>query len=308
MRHLYTALAILAALAVGIYAKVAGGKTKHQAPSVALATRATPTAAPAGTTAAPAVQGVATASPAARTSGPMFRIVGCRSNSSRAYRHGPNRPEVAIGFDDGPAPDTPAFVDMLEQSHTQATFFMIGQLLKPGYRATLLRELRDGDALGDLTYTHPNLVHSDEVRSQLLRALVAIRGLTGYTPCVFRPPFGVFDESVVQTAGSLGLATVVWDAAPQDYLLPGTPVIEQRILAQVRPGSIIVSHDGGGPREQTLAAYPTIIATLRARGYRIVTIPELLGFRPLYERCAKRCDGLGVSRSQLPPNAIIQAG
>ncbi|MHB8243239.1 MAG: polysaccharide deacetylase family protein [Solirubrobacteraceae bacterium] len=300
MRHLYTALAILVALAVGVYSKVAGGDTKPHAPHVPIAT-ATPLGA-----AAPAAP-VPTAAPA-RSSGRMFRIVGCRSNGGQAYRHGPNRAEVAIGFDDGPAPDTPAFVTMLEQSKTQATFFMIGRLIKPGYRPTLLRELRDGDVLGDLTYTHPNLVGSDEVRAQLLKGLVAIRALTGYTPCVFRPPFGAFDESVVQTAGSLGLATVLWDAAPQDYLLPGTAAIEQRILAQVRPGSIIVSHDGGGPREQTLAAYPTIIATLRARGYRIVTIPELLGFRPVYTPCAKRCYGIGVPRSQLPHDAIIQAG
>ncbi len=78
------------------------------------------------------------------------------------------------------------------------------------------------------------------------------------------------------------------------------------MLAQVRPGSIIISHDGGGPRGQTLAAYPAIIASLRARGYRIVTVPQLLGFRPTYVPCIRLCDGIGVPRDRLPSDAIVQ--
>jgi hypothetical protein len=76
------------------------------------------------------------------------------------------------------------------------------------------------------------------------------------------------------------------------------------VLSQVQPGSIVISHDGGGPRGQTLAAYPTIIAALRARGYRIVTIPELLGLRPVYVPCIRLCDGLGVTRAELPRDAL----
>jgi hypothetical protein len=79
-----------------------------------------------------------------------------------------------------------------------------------------------------------------------------------------------------------------------------------RVLAQVQPGSIIISHDGGGPRGQTLAAYPKIIAALHRRGYRLVTIPQLLGFRPIYEPCVRLCDGIGVPRAQVPRNAIFQ--
>ena len=78
------------------------------------------------------------------------------------------------------------------------------------------------------------------------------------------------------------------------------------MLAQVRPGSIIISHDGGGRRAETLAAYPSIIAALRARGYRIVTVPELLGLRPIYIPCIRLCDGIGVARSALPRDAIVQ--
>jgi len=110
---------------------------------------------------------------------------------------------------------------------------------------------------------------------------------------------------VIDTARSLGLATVTWDVDPSDYTQPGTGAIEQRVLEQVQPGSIIISHDGGGPRGETLAAYPTIFAKLRARGYRIVTIPELLGFRPIYVPCIRLCEGIGILRRDLPRGAII---
>jgi peptidoglycan/xylan/chitin deacetylase (PgdA/CDA1 family) len=235
-----------------------------------------------------------------------YRVVGCRSRGEIAYSHGPDEREVAIGFDDGPWADTEAFVTMLERAHTRATFFMIGEQVTPRYRATLLRELRNGDVLGDHTFTHPFLTKTANVRGQLQETIDVIRSLSGYTPCVFRPPYGAYDGSIIQTARSLGLATVLWNVDPSDWSLPGTPTIEQRVLAQVRPGSIIISHDGGGPRGETLAAYPTIIARLRAEGYRIVTIPQLLGFRPIYVPCVKLCDGIGVKRGEVPKGAIIE--
>jgi peptidoglycan/xylan/chitin deacetylase (PgdA/CDA1 family) len=236
----------------------------------------------------------------------LYRVVGCRSRGDVAYRHGPRRREVAIGFDDGPWSDTPAFVRMLERSHAQATFFMIGKQVSAAYRSTLLRELRDGDVLGDHTFTHPDLTRTSNVRGQLQEAIRAIRAQSGYAPCVFRPPYGAYDRSVLQIARSLGLATVQWNVDPSDYTRPGVGAIERRVLAQVQPGSIIISHDGGGPRGQTLAAYPAIIHALRARGYRIVTIPELLGFRPVYVPCIRLCEGIGVARRELPRNALIE--
>jgi peptidoglycan/xylan/chitin deacetylase (PgdA/CDA1 family) len=241
-----------------------------------------------------------------KSSEPLYRIVGCRSHGAAVYRHGPDRYEVAIGFDDGPAPDTPAFVRMLAQSNASATFFVIGRQITGAYRETMLRALREGDVLGDHTWSHPDLTRTRDVRAQLQQTLAAIRAQTGYTPCVFRPPYGSVDASVARTARSLGLATVTWNVDPSDYTLPGSAAIERRVLAQVRPGSIIISHDGGGPRGQTLAAYPRIIAALRRRGYGIVTIPQLLGFAPIYERCVRLCDGLGVPRRELPREAIVQ--
>ena len=236
----------------------------------------------------------------------LYRIVGCRSRGTIAYSHGPHRYEVAIGFDDGPAEDTPSFVTMLARSHATATFFLIGDEITPAYRTTMLRELREGDVIGDHTFTHPYLTRTGEVRAQLQRTIAAINALTGYTPCVFRPPYGAYDSSVLQTARSLGLATIMWNVDPSDYTQPGTATIVHRVLSQVQPGSIVISHDGGGPRGQTLAAYPQIISALRRRGFGIVTIPQLLGFRPVYEPCVRLCDGLGVPRTKVPHEAIIQ--
>ncbi len=235
----------------------------------------------------------------------LYRISGCRSSGEAAHRSGPPRREVAIGFDDGPAPDTPAFVRMLEAARVRATFFMIGRQITAAYRSVMLRELRDGDVLGDHTFTHPDLTAGANVREQLQRTIGAIRSLTGYTPCVFRPPYGDYDAGVLETARALGLSTVLWNVDPSDWAQPPTQTIVARVLAEVQPGSIIISHDGGGPRGNTLAAYPRIIAALRRRGLRIVTIPELLGYRPVYVHCLKLCDGLGVPRSKLPRDALI---
>jgi peptidoglycan/xylan/chitin deacetylase (PgdA/CDA1 family) len=233
-------------------------------------------------------------------------VVGCSSRGNIAFRSGPRRREVAIGFDDGPAPDTLAFVRVLERSHAPATFFMIGRQVTAAYKGTLLRELRDGDVLGDHTFSHPDLTEIGNVRGQLQSTIHVIRSLSGYTPCLFRPPYGAYDSSIVRIARSLGLATVLWNVDPSDWALPGASAINQRVLAQVQPGSIIISHDGGGPRAETLAAYPSIIAALRARGYRVVTIPQLLGFRPVYAPCTGRCDGIGLPRAELPRNAILE--
>ncbi len=237
-----------------------------------------------------------------------YRPVGCvRRGPAVAYSHGPRRKEVALSFDDGPFPLTPRFVRMLRENHAVATFFMIGEQVTARYQATLREELRDGDALGDHTYTHPDLVTTGGVRSQLQRTIDAIRGLSGYTPCVFRPPYGDYDGEVLRTAASLGLATILWEVDPSDYTLPGVSAIEQRVLAQVRPGAIVLSHDGGGPREQTLAAYPYIIRALRARGYRFVTVPELLGFKEVYRRCVRDCEESAIS-GRPPPGSIVLPG
>jgi len=236
-----------------------------------------------------------------------YRAVGCVAHGGAvAHFNGPSRREVALTFDDGPSPLTLRFVRMLRAEGVKATFFMLGKQLSSGYRGVLAEELRDGDALGDHSWSHPNLVFSGEARSQLAGTKGAIASLSGYTPCVFRPPYGAFDGSVLHTASSLGLATVIWNVDPRDWALPGVGSIEATVLAQVKPGSIVLSHDGGGPRAQTLAAYPHIIAALRRRGYRFATVPELLGYPTVYRPCRSDC-GEAAIQGRPPRGSIIQA-
>ena len=164
----------------------------------------------------------------------------------------------------------------------------------------MLRELRDGDVLGDHTFTHPDLTAGANVREQLQRTIGVIRSLTGYTPCVFRPPYGDYDAGVLQTARSLGLATVLWNVDPSDWAQPPAQTIVQRVLAA---GAAGVDHHL--PRRRRAAredagGLPADHRGAAAAGLRIVTIPELLGFRPVYVRCVKLCDGLGVPARSCP--------
>lgn len=239
-----------------------------------------------------------------------YRPVGCiASGPWTARTHGAPRKVVALTFDDGPSTYTRSFVQMLRARHVPATFFMIGDQITGAYRSVLDEELRDGDALGDHTWTHPDLdaLSTAAVRNQLELTRDTIATLSGYTPCVFRPPYGDYSSSVIQTARSLGLSTILWEVDPSDYLQPGVGAIEQRVLSGVVPGSIVLSHDGGGPRAQTLAAYPSIIASLRHRGYRFETVPQLLGFRGIYRRCRLQC-GEAAVEGPLPQGSIVESG
>jgi len=196
-----------------------------------------------------------------------------RQNGSR-HRH-----EVALTFDDGPAPDTPAFLGVLEREHVPATFFEVGQQVS-GRGALLKRILGDGDVVGNHSLTHPDLVRAGPARAafELARASAIIHANASYRPCLFRAPYGSLDRSLVARAQADGMATIEWDVDPRDWSRPGTAAIESRVLSGVRNGSIVLMHDGGGPRGETLAALPHIVAALRHRGYRLVTVLDLLGF------------------------------
>jgi peptidoglycan/xylan/chitin deacetylase (PgdA/CDA1 family) len=212
--------------------------------------------------------------------------VGCRV-SGRAYRSNGSRARrvVALTFDDGPAPITPRFLHVLERKHVPATFFVLGRQIH-GHEALLRRMLRDGFALGDHTMTHANVSGGGPATEHEVRGPIPIiKRATGYRPCLFRAPYGAVSSRLIARARALAMATIQWNVDPRDWSRPGAGAIESRILSQTRPGSIIIMHDGGGPRGQTLAALPHVIDALRARGYRFATVPHLLGYT---ERMALR--------------------
>lgn len=189
---------------------------------------------------------------------------------------------VALTFDDGPSAYTAQVQAVLRSRHVPATFFTIGQRV-PGMEPTLRSLLADGDELGNHTWTHATLSEGGPAATdELSRTNAAITAATGFTPCLFRPPHGSVGADLVPRAGALGLATITWSVNSLDDSMPGTDTIRSRVLGAVKPGSIVLHHDGGGDRSQTVAALPAIIDTLKARGYRFVTISQLLGYPTSY--------------------------
>jgi peptidoglycan-N-acetylglucosamine deacetylase len=185
--------------------------------------------------------------------------------------------DVALTFDDGPGPYTPALLSVLERFHVHATFFVIGEMLRY-FSASATREIEDGDAIGDHTETHPAMasLSAHDQYEQLFEQIARVELLGGARPDLFRPPYGSFDATTMRQLHHLRLLMVLWSVDTGDYLQPGVATIERRALAGAHPGAIILMHDAGGRRTQTIAALPGIIRGLRARGFRLVTVPQLL--------------------------------
>lgn len=206
------------------------------------------------------------------------RAVGCTGGSAGLVTNGPrDRKVVALTFDDGPSDYTDDFLSVLRQEEVTATFFEVGQVM-PGREEVMWEILAQGSELGDHTMDHVEFPGYEQIAGAAAR----ITAYTHFHPCLFRPPGGGVDGSVIATAGSLGMRTVNWDVDPRDWSTPGTEAIYANIVGHVQPGSIVLMHDGGGPRGETLAALPRIIETLRGRGYRFATVTELLGGRIVY--------------------------
>lgn len=191
-------------------------------------------------------------------------------------------PCVALTFDDGPTGYTPTVVRALERQHAVATFFLIGPHALQR-RADVLREYRDGDAIGDHTVTHPHLtlLPPARVRQELGTAAGQIASVTGHRPTLCRPPFGAWNAKVRKAAGAAGLSVVMWNVDPRDWKHHDPRFIERRVLAGVRPGAVVLLHDRYAT---TPPAVPYLLRALKARGYALVTVPQLFatsgGMRP----------------------------
>lgn len=205
---------------------------------------------------------------------------------------GQNPKLLALTFDDGPdATWTPKILDVLERMHTPATFFVIGEnaLEHPGL---LQRIVADGDEIGNHTYDHPNLATwgDEPTQLQLNATQRLVQAYTGHSMRLFRAPY--FGDAEPTTADELGPAlaaqklgyTVVGlHVDPNDWQRPGTDAIVRQVIDQVhsadsdRSTNIILLHDGGGERSQTVEALPRIISQLRAQGYQFVPVSKLAG-------------------------------
>ncbi len=207
---------------------------------------------------------------------------------------GAAKKKLALTFDDGPDPTwTPKILDILKQKNVPATFFVIG-LDANQWPQLLRREYAEGHEIGNHTYTHPdwespNLTQT-EIRWQLNLTERLIESVVGAKSLLFRPPYGIdhqpeFAEEVARLplAQDMGYIIIGQKVDPHDWsqITPGVPLpatkIVENVLREAPEGNIILLHDGGGDRSQTVAALPQIIDALRAEGYQFVSVPDLIG-------------------------------
>ena len=185
--------------------------------------------------------------------------------------------ELALTFDDGPGPYTQQLVATLDRLHVHATFFAIGSQERY-FSAGTIAEIKSGDVVGDHTETHPMMasLSPHEQYEELFDQMAQIEVIGGRRPRLFRPPYGSFDATTFKELHHLRLLMILWSVDTSDYTLPGVSAIVHTALAGAKPGAIILMHDGGGNREETIAALPAIVRGLRKRGLHPVTVPQLL--------------------------------
>jgi peptidoglycan/xylan/chitin deacetylase (PgdA/CDA1 family) len=185
--------------------------------------------------------------------------------------------EIALTFDDGPGPYTPQVLDVLERYHVPATFFEIG-VLEKYFHASTSRIVRDGFPIGDHTFGHAPMsqLTRAEQRTQLTEQISTVGHYGASVPRLFRPPYGLFNSTTMSLLAQYRMLMILWTIDTSDWRTPGAQSIVQSAVSGARPGAIILMHDAGGNRYETVAALPTIIRQLRAKGYKLVTVPRLL--------------------------------
>jgi len=203
-----------------------------------------------------------------------------------------NKDQVAISFDDGPDPKwTPRILDILKAKKVKASFFVVGMRME-AFPEIVRRIVAEGHEIGVHTYTHPNLAVVSEERAllELNATQRLLETITGRSTILFRPPYNAdsrpYDPAEIipiKLAQQLGYLTVTENIDPEDWMRPGVAVMLERVKQERRRGgNIILLHDAGGDRSQTLAALPAIIDYLQDRGDAIVSLSEMLEEAPDY--------------------------
>ena len=196
--------------------------------------------------------------------------------------------KVVLTFDDGPDEEwTPKILDILKANGVKATFFILGREAED--HPELVRRIVDeGHEIGNHSFLHPNLaeVSDARIRVELNATQRLVESITGKSTTLFRPPYNadshpadVSELEPIRVAQSLGYLTVLENIDPRDWQRPGVDNILKRIKSQRTLGSVILLHDGGGNRSQTVAALPKLLDFLRVRGDQIVSVADLLGLK-----------------------------
>lgn len=185
---------------------------------------------------------------------------------------------VALTFDDGPGPFDERLLQILKDNDAKATFFLIGN--KVAANPAGAKRIADaGMEIGSHTWEHPNMatIPPEDIAGQFSKANDAIAAATGRTPTLYRPAGGLSSAAVRQTAGQLGLAEILWDVIPFDWANDSnTAATRYMLMTYIKPGSVVLFHD---TYSSTVDLVYQFIPVLKANGYRMVTITELLGPR-----------------------------
>jgi len=194
--------------------------------------------------------------------------------------------QVALTFDDGPDPRwTPKILDILKAANVKATFFVVG-VNAERYPALVRRIVNEGHEIGNHTYYHPNLAlcWPEHIRLELNATQLLLETITGRATTLFRPPYNadtgptdLSELAPLKIAEDLNYLVVLENIDPQDWAKPGAGIILRRIKQQRHDGSVILLHDAGGDRSQTVEALPRILDWLHTRGDTIVPLSTLLG-------------------------------
>lgn len=200
-------------------------------------------------------------------------------------RYGAQEHKLAITFDDGPDPVyTPKILDILKREHAPATFFDIG-LNAEEHPDLIRREIAEGHEIGNHTFTHPNIADcpTAQLRLELSATQTLFESIIGRRSMLFRPPYAEDSEPVtteevkpLELVSARNYLTVGMQIDSEDWRRPGVEKIVKKVMQDVHKGNVILMHDSGGDRSETLEALPLIIEQLRAEGYQFVTISELM--------------------------------
>ncbi|ORB40928.1 carbohydrate degradation protein [Mycobacterium paraseoulense] len=185
---------------------------------------------------------------------------------------------VALTFDDGPSPFDARLLQILKDNDAKATFFEIGN--KVAANPAGARQVADaGMEIGSHTWEHPNMatIPPEDIAPQFAKANDAIAAATGRTPTLYRPAGGLSTDAVRQTAAKFGLAEILWDVIPFDWANDSnTAATRYMLMTHVKPGSVVLFHD---TYSSTVDLIYQFMPVLKANGYRMVTVSELLGPR-----------------------------
>ena len=203
---------------------------------------------------------------------------------------------IAMTFDDGPHPTlTPRLLDMLKERGIKATFFLIGQNATE-YPDIVRLIAAEGHEIGNHSWSHPQLtrLNPTALRQEIERTSWTIVELIGKPILVIRPPYGATTEYINHWINrEFGMKVILWSVDPLDWKYRNSASVERRILAGARPGAIILSHD---IHATTVAAMPGVLDSLLAKGYKFVTVSELIAM----DKPVRPIQGEGTGGSAKP--------